>query len=811
MQFYIQEPFLFNGDPQQMTKEEAYRPRPRGSRRNSGSYYSVLRTSNNHDNKSADYNTMGFWDPELLEEMMDDNRYRQKRLRSQHRDRDRDRDNHNDRISGNQTPFGGRHGGFDFLVFPPGGLHNRRRRSSSGKGGIRDCQKPCQALSPVPVPVPVPTTSTTTAAATNPFNIAKQHNKSAVKPSAPPLELLIGSEAPSSQIRRQRQSKQEYKAADPSFVQPFFSTTPSRRYRQQQQLKQKQKQFTEAPTLLQTRLEKQQRARNERNSNNETREEGPNDESSNSSSSSSSNNFDNCNPVFQLPQQWYVQETDRALILSIDVAGFQMEELNLQIDPIHSHNQYGLGCSSGSSTAATTAPATLSAAPAAMMQLTFKAQRTNSLGQVWGLERTTTLNPNVYKVNAVDASCDDSVLQITIPKKLVMPTLVNIINVPIRAATTAATTAAAAAADTSAPTRELEQEKVEDEKTQQEEAKTQDEESSPVTLQDLIDAMADIETTTPTDSDTQQQQKAKSFALQNLLDAMADDFARVFQPTTDAQQMATSFTLRKLLDAMTENYARTQETAPSVTLTTPQPGNEVRTEDETHSNNQSEEETSSTAPLSVDQVLEAWAAGFLQAYEPADLKPSDATATTTTVTPATTTTTSPATTATEAKEVSFGTGVDAKKDAQDEVSTLVTSNTTATSTTSSSATVASLQLSPTFDADDVASTSESNEQKVKEETEDYTVVAETEAAIKPVEADGELDHTCHGEEGEAIHEDSKNNNSKDAPTAAVNAKEYLAGMENDLQNDLQKDSFNVVASKEKEDDHQSWEDLSAHE
>lgn len=55
----------------------------------------------------------------------------------------------------------------------------------------------------------------------------------------------------------------------------------------------------------------------------------------------------------------------------------------------------------------------------------------------------------------------------------------------------------------------------------------------------------------------------------------------------------------------------------------------------------------------------------------------------------------------------------------------------------------------------------------------------------------------------------EDSNYEDAPDAAVNVKEYLASMENDQQND--EDSFDVVDSKEKNDDHQSWEDVSVHD
>lgn len=109
--------------------------------------------------------------------------------------------------------------------------------------------------------------------------------------------------------------------------------------------------------------------------------------------------------------------------------------------------------------------------------------------------------------------------------------------------------------------------------------------------------------------------------------------------------------------------------------------------------------------LSVDQVLEAWAAGFLQANEPADLKPSD-----TTTIP--TTTPTPTATTTEAKDDSRM-DVDVKKDAH-EVSTQVTSNTTATATTTNTTTTPSnasealLQLSPTYDADEVEPTTKSD-------------------------------------------------------------------------------------------------------
>lgn len=90
--------------------------------------------------------------------------------------------------------------------------------------------------------------------------------------------------------------------------------------------------------------------------------------------------------VIKVPQQWHIDDTDEALILSIDVAGFKLEDLELKVDR-------GI--------------------------LSLQGQRTNSLGDVFELLRTKKLDPGLYNEAGIEARCDkqdDCILRITIPK-----------------------------------------------------------------------------------------------------------------------------------------------------------------------------------------------------------------------------------------------------------------------------------------------------------------------------------------------------------------------------------------------------------
>mmetsp|Transcript_36524 Transcript_36524/g.88523 ORF Transcript_36524/g.88523 Transcript_36524/m.88523 type:complete len:630 (+) Transcript_36524:197-2086(+) len=627
MQFFFHDPFLFN-DPQ--LKTESYRPRQRGCRRNNGYCHSARNAP------QPPTPTMGFWDQVLLMEEMEDSHRHQQRHR-QKRERDF------------QTPFGGgQDDGFEFMLVPPHAW-NSRRRSAYCKG--RDCRKPCQTPSPAPT--------------TNPVHA--KPNKPTAKSVDPLFELLFANapSRPRCQRQERRQPKQERPASKPvdPLFESLFSGPPARR----------QQPFDEAMPLKML-AEEQHRAMKEQSKNTKpTREPKKN-------VTFETNNFDNSNnaAAFELPQPWHVQENDKGLVLSIDVAGFSMDDLNLQVDPIRRTNA---------------------------MQLTLKAQRTNSLGQVWELERTKTLNANVYEFNAVEASCDENILQITIPKKTINPTAN--VNIPIRASNT----------------QEVE-----------EEEKTQDEEPRPFTLPDL-------------------------------------------------------------LDAMTTEFARAHETTG-----TPPSDNATKAKDETKSNENQEGMTS--VPLTLEDLLEAMAAEFIQAYEAAG--------------------------GSEASDDSEANNVDIKKDDGEE-SKQVTPQKTATPVNESEA---SLQLSPTFDADEVAPTSESDEQKVEEETKpdieeeqpdvvgadqtiptgvitgDDAVVPEAETKVEAAAASPIPDLTADDSSEEDTEAKCGDSNDEGTPIADLltENEDLVLKLENDLLN--QEDSFDVLDSKEEEDDH-SWEDISA--
>lgn len=97
--------------------------------------------------------------------------------------------------------------------------------------------------------------------------------------------------------------------------------------------------------------------------------------------------------AIQVSQQWHVKETDQSLILSIDVSGFKLENLQLKVEG-------GL--------------------------LSLQGQRTNSLGDVFELSRTKMIDPNIYHEAGIEARCDNedeacSIVRITIPKKEYTP------------------------------------------------------------------------------------------------------------------------------------------------------------------------------------------------------------------------------------------------------------------------------------------------------------------------------------------------------------------------------------------------------
>jgi len=98
--------------------------------------------------------------------------------------------------------------------------------------------------------------------------------------------------------------------------------------------------------------------------------------------------------AIQVPQQWHIDETDEVLTLSIDVAGFRLENLEIKVE-------HGL--------------------------LSLHGRRTNSLGDVFELFRTRMIDPLLYDDAGIEARCDhqdkscSSVVSITIPKKKYIP------------------------------------------------------------------------------------------------------------------------------------------------------------------------------------------------------------------------------------------------------------------------------------------------------------------------------------------------------------------------------------------------------
>lgn len=98
------------------------------------------------------------------------------------------------------------------------------------------------------------------------------------------------------------------------------------------------------------------------------------------------------NSILQVPQQWHIQETGKSLVLSIDVAGFDLQNLELKVE---------------------------------QSILTLFGHRTNRLGDVFELSRSMMLDPIVYNEAGIEARCDNqdnntddsNILSITIPKK----------------------------------------------------------------------------------------------------------------------------------------------------------------------------------------------------------------------------------------------------------------------------------------------------------------------------------------------------------------------------------------------------------
>mmetsp|Transcript_28549 Transcript_28549/g.69190 ORF Transcript_28549/g.69190 Transcript_28549/m.69190 type:complete len:446 (-) Transcript_28549:101-1438(-) len=98
--------------------------------------------------------------------------------------------------------------------------------------------------------------------------------------------------------------------------------------------------------------------------------------------------------IMQAPQNWHVEETDNSLILSIDVAGFRLENLELKVE-------HGV--------------------------LTLFGKRTNRLGDVFDLRRSKTIDPIMYDEAGIEARCDTNqginnvddadILRITVPKR----------------------------------------------------------------------------------------------------------------------------------------------------------------------------------------------------------------------------------------------------------------------------------------------------------------------------------------------------------------------------------------------------------
>jgi len=324
--------------------------------------------------------------------------------------------------------------GFDFLAFPPQALRGEYKGRSPFKG--TDGRKPCQTPSPSP-----------TVASTCP----KQKKTKDVDPF---LELMFAG-APSDSHQHQERRIQEQRAAaksvDDAPFQFFFpGAMTSGVPRQQHQQELQKRAFHQA--ILQKVLEEEQKkakyasrratcaswqqSQQDRSSQlyelsiqefilkkmlgleqSAMRKEGtskpeeetrkmPTNESKKSERKVTFSTNGSTSAVYQLPQQFRDEATDQALVLSIDVAGFAMDDLNLQVDPIRRGTA----------------------------RLNLKAKRTNALGDTWELERTKTLNAEAYNMNAVEATCDDDILKINIPKKTQSTT--SNVHIPIHATTT---------------------------------------------------------------------------------------------------------------------------------------------------------------------------------------------------------------------------------------------------------------------------------------------------------------------------------------------------------------------------------------
>lgn len=230
--------------------------------------------------------------------------------------------------------------------------------------------------------------------------------------------------------------------------------------------------------------------------------------------------------VYQLPQQFHAETTDEALILSIDVTGFAMDDLNLQVDPI----RHGTA------------------------QLTLAAKRTNALGEVWELNQSKTLNAEKLKVDSVEATCDDNILRITIPKKV--ESTGSKVVIPIYP---------------NASKREIEQ-------------KVKSQDVKPFTLQDLLEAMtADVaresEATVKNDAASKAtvkstaaevkdkvQDEAKDEApvalnMEDLLMAMANQFAQAYQEgnSSDANETTPKAETKEKFDDKKETKCDSNE------------------------------------------------------------------------------------------------------------------------------------------------------------------------------------------------------------------------------------------------------------
>jgi hypothetical protein len=373
--------------------------------------------------------------------------------------------------------------GLEFLLLSPKALQ-RVQDSRNPRQGRTDGRKQCQVPSPSPFRM-------------MPHSSASNKNNNIRNPAADPfLETLFGV-APSSRCQRHDVGAKEPKLVDDELLQILFpgttraqaqpaeikniATTPRR---QQQDREQALKEvilkslFGEQPSKMKEASKPTGQPTGERKK------------------SDRNVAFADPNPigsVYQLPQQWHTETTTEALILSIDVTGFGMDDLNLQVDPIRR----------GSA------------------QLTLKAKRTNALGEVWELNRSKVLNSEEYRINAVEATCeDDKILRITIPKKI-EPSFSHA-TIPIR------------------PTARNEK---------QEKNQGADDSVKPFTMENLLEAMvtdfahANEANKRETKAESREEQKEErrdeanegvTLSLEDLLVAMADQFEQSFRESNNS-------------------------------------------------------------------------------------------------------------------------------------------------------------------------------------------------------------------------------------------------------------------------------------